>query len=94
MNGRLPLTDREGEVRELDEHDFSESIEFDQLPAAVKHKVGALRRRGPQREPTKERITIRLSREVVQAFRETGPGWQSRIDAVLKNWLAENNRQS
>ena len=36
---------------------------------------------------TKERITIRLSPEVVAAFRQSGNGWQTRIDAALKEWL-------
>lgn len=36
---------------------------------------------------TKERITIRLSPEVVQAFRASGEGWQTRLDAALKDWL-------
>jgi uncharacterized protein (DUF4415 family) len=31
--------------------------------------------------------TIRLSPEVVQAFRAAGDGWQTRIDAALKDWL-------
>ncbi|MDK9720009.1 MAG: BrnA antitoxin family protein [Rhodospirillales bacterium] len=38
----------------------------------------------PPAAVTKERITIRLSREVVNHFRATGPGWQTRIDDVLK----------
>ncbi|MDD2990796.1 MAG: BrnA antitoxin family protein [Zoogloea sp.] len=51
--------------------------------AAVKPGV----RRG-RRPPvvTKERITIRLSRGVVETFRASGTGWQSRIDAALKEW--------
>ena len=36
---------------------------------------------------TKERITIRLSREVVDQFRASGDGWQTRIDLALKEWL-------
>jgi uncharacterized protein (DUF4415 family) len=40
-----------------------------------------------QRAPTKERITIRLSREVVEQFRASGDGWQARVDAVLLDWL-------
>jgi uncharacterized protein (DUF4415 family) len=31
--------------------------------------------------------TIRLSPEVSSAFRATGHGWQTRIDAALKDWL-------
>jgi uncharacterized protein (DUF4415 family) len=39
--------------------------------------------RGPQKAPTKQKVTLRLTEEVVAHFRETGPGWQSRIDQVL-----------
>ncbi len=42
----------------------------------------------PLSEQTKERITIRLSHDVVLAFRATGAGWQTRIDAALKEWLS------
>ena len=42
----------------------------------------------PKAETTKERITIRLSPEVVAKFRATGDGWQTRIDAALKDYLA------
>jgi len=53
----------------------------------------ALRRPGrPPLEVTKERVTIRLSPEVVNAFRATGKGWQTRIDAALKEWLREHHR--
>jgi uncharacterized protein (DUF4415 family) len=39
-----------------------------------------------QAEP-KVATTIRLSPEVSSAFRATGTGWQTRIDASLKDWL-------
>ena len=44
----------------------------------------------PFAEQTKEKITIRLSPDVVQAFRQTGAGWQTRIDAALKDWLSQH----
>lgn len=31
--------------------------------------------------------TIRLSPDVSAAFRATGAGWQTRIDAALRDWL-------
>lgn len=46
-----------------------------------------VRRGRPAAQETKERITIRLSREVVEKFRAGGAGWQTRIDAALKDWL-------
>ena len=40
--------------------------------------------RGPQKTPTKEMITLRLDRDVLAAYRATGPGWQSRMNDALK----------
>ena len=44
----------------------------------------------PKAEITKERISIRLSPEVLTAFKSTGKGWQTRIDSVLKEWLKDH----
>lgn len=44
--------------------------------------------RGPQKAATKEHLSIRLSRDVVEHFRAGGPGWQSRIDRALKHYVA------
>ncbi len=41
----------------------------------------------PPAEVVKDRITIRLSPDVTAAFRASGNGWQTRIDAALKDWL-------
>lgn len=42
------------------------------------------RGRGKQKAPTKIRVTLRLDRTTVEAFRATGAGWQTRLDAALK----------
>jgi uncharacterized protein (DUF4415 family) len=80
-----PLIDREGEVRELTAADVKRfrpaKVAFS---ASLRATLGV---RGPQKAPTKERITIRLSPEVVQRFRATGDGWQTRVDAALQEWL-------
>jgi uncharacterized protein (DUF4415 family) len=59
---------------------------FSALPKTLQSKL-ARRTRGAQLVPTKERITIRLSRNVVETFRATGTGWQTRMDAALQDWL-------
>lgn len=80
-----PLIDSAGEVRELSARDLADFRPASQvLPPTLKQRLNV---RGPQKEPTKERITIRLSPEVVQAFRATGDGWQTRVDGALKDWL-------
>lgn len=45
----------------------------------------------PKAEVTKERITIRLSPDVLAVFKATDKGWQSRIDAALKEWVREHH---
>ena len=88
MSKRKPLIDAQGEVREVtaaDLRSFSRAAEA--LPASLRRKVGV---RGLQKAPVKERITIRLSQEVVQRFRATGDGWQTRVDAALQDWLKKH----
>lgn len=87
MNKPQPLTDDTGEVRELNTDAiarFRPAAEV--LPPSLQHKIAG-RTRGAQRAPTKERITIRLSRDVLDQFRATGAGWQGRVDSALKEWL-------
>ena len=39
--------------------------------------------RGSQKMPRKVPVSLRLSPEIVAAFKRGGPGWQSRIDHAL-----------
>jgi uncharacterized protein (DUF4415 family) len=38
----------------------------------------------------KQRINIRLSHEVIEHFKAEGEGWQTRIDAVLRQYIEEH----
>lgn len=40
--------------------------------------------RGPQKGPVKEAISLRVDKDVLAAFRATGDGWQSRMNAALR----------
>lgn len=88
MPKQKPLIDAQGEVRELTARDLGKFAPARKaLPESLRRKVGV---RGPQKTPTKERITIRLSRDVVQSFRATGEGWQTRVDVALQDWLKKH----
>ncbi|MGN2392664.1 BrnA antitoxin family protein [Pelomicrobium sp. G1] len=90
MARRKPLIDAKGEVRELTLEDLKKFKPAQEaLPPSLRKKLGV---RGPQKAPTKERITIRLSRDVVERFRATGEGWQTRIDAALRDYLKTHPR--
>ncbi len=53
----------------------------------------AARRRGPQRAPTKERITIRLDADIAAHFRAAGPGWQTRLNDTLRHAITRGSNQ-
>ena len=44
----------------------------------------------PKAETIKTPISIRLSPEVVDYFKETGKGWQTRMDEVLKDYVSHH----
>lgn len=53
------------------------------------YREGAIRRRGPQMAPTKTLVSMRYSQEVLDYFRATGPGWQTKMDEALKQWIRD-----
>lgn len=62
----------------------------------TQQKISALERargqRGPQKAPVKDRVGLRLDHDVVEHFRATGPGWQSRINDLLVEHVKRNSR--
>jgi uncharacterized protein (DUF4415 family) len=75
---------RAGIAADPDTHELSEAEMANLRPlAAIKRPLGR-----PKAEATKERVAIRLSPEVTAYFRATGKGWQTRIDAVLREYVA------
>ena len=46
--------------------------------------ASARRVRGKQKAPTKQLVSLRLDRSVVDAFKAEGRGWQSRMNEALK----------
>lgn len=63
----------------------------DVLPGLVGAKAARellLPKRGrPVSANPKEHVNIRLDADVVSAFRSSGSGWQTRLNAVLREWL-------
>jgi len=68
---------------------FARAKRFHELPEGLQAKLSAIqetsrKRRGLQKAPTKELISIRLSPDVLSALRATGDGWQTLIDDTLR----------
>ena len=54
------------------------------LADVVPELAAALRRgRGPQKAPTKKLVSLRIDQRVIDHFKATGEGWQTRINEVL-----------
>jgi uncharacterized protein (DUF4415 family) len=47
----------------------------------------ALGRGRPKAAHTKRALTVRYDEDVIEAFRATGPGWQTRMNDALRDWL-------
>ena len=89
MASRKPLIDADSSVRELTAEDLAKfRPAAEALPPSLIKKLGVRGR--PKATVTKERITIRLSREVVETFRATGEGWQTRMDEALQEYVREH----
>lgn len=72
---------------EWTEDDFARATPVHEAPPDIReaiYKAFPNTPRGPQKAAKKVPVSIRLSPEVVERFKADGPGWQSRIDEVLK----------
>ncbi|MBW8322064.1 MAG: BrnA antitoxin family protein [Rhizobium sp.] len=69
--------------------DPDDAPDLSQTPWREKLEATPVRVGRPKSESPKVSTTIRLDLDVLEGFRKTGPGWQSRINAALREWLAE-----
>lgn len=85
-------------MRRVDEHVLTPE-EYDDIPELTREMAEAadlyvgrklVRRGRPPKLKRKVAISIRLSENVLDAFKRCGPGWQTRIDEALEQWLEEH----
>ncbi|HHK5576986.1 TPA: BrnA antitoxin family protein [Neisseria polysaccharea] len=96
---RQSLTNADGEVRELAAEDFAlarpiaEALPEDLAKMLFSYEKqleekGTMQKRNTGKTP-KQLVTIRLSADVVEKFRAGGKGWQTRINEVLRQYVAQ-----
>jgi uncharacterized protein (DUF4415 family) len=66
----------------------SASIEDELLRLAEEGKVSEARSR-----PRKERVSLRVDCEVVDWFKSKGPGYQTRINRILRRVMVEGKKR-
>ncbi|MCR4158827.1 BrnA antitoxin family protein [Kerstersia gyiorum] len=68
--------------------DFQNAKRLNRMPAEFQQAVRRLR--GPQKAPTKVQTAIRYDADIAEAFKAGGPGWQTRMNNALREWLQEH----
>ena len=96
MNANKPVLG--SDLNKIDAHVITPE-EYEEIPEltdaffaqADLHIAGKLIQRGrPKSKQRKVLLSIRYSPEVVNYFRTTGSGWQSRMDEALKEWIRDH----
>lgn len=79
------------DIPEWTEKDFARARPISDFPELQEAFERARGQRGPQKTPVKDRVGLRLDHDVVEHFRATGPGWQSRINDILVEHVKRNS---
>jgi uncharacterized protein (DUF4415 family) len=68
--------------------DFARAVPFAHLPPELRETLASARQGVVVvAEPGQDFVTVPLHEELVAPFRATGPGWQARLNAALRDWL-------
>jgi uncharacterized protein (DUF4415 family) len=80
------------DLAKVDAHHITKA-EYDEAPeltkemldrAEIRHGDRIIKRGRPPLENPKEAVKLRLDHDVLAAYRKTGSGWQTRINADLR----------
>ncbi|QIW15925.1 hypothetical protein A4G20_06050 [Pasteurellaceae bacterium RH1A] len=84
---KTPLTDKElSQFRPLKDVMPAEFVEMVMAHQAERERLGFITPQDKQ-VPLKQSVTLRLSPEILEKFRATGKGWQSRLNDVLLDYV-------
>ena len=80
-----PLSPAHRKTKWIDPDDIPE-LSDEMITNAVPHRGGTPVKRGrPPAAAPKRAVSIRLDADVLEHYRATGTGWQSRVNIVLRN---------
>ena len=83
------------DLSRLDAHEV-QAEEYEDIPELTdefferaEYRIGnrLIRRGRPHLDHPKKLVSLRLDQDVIEQFRASGPGWQSRINAALRAHL-------
>src|SRR5690606_21650182 len=83
-------TRRDDDTPEWDAEDFKSAKRLSEMPADFQQAIR--RARGPQKAPRKVQTAVRYDVDIIEAFTADGPGWQTRMNDALRDWLRFHHR--
>jgi uncharacterized protein (DUF4415 family) len=85
----MPMKKRAGASVWVDPDDAAELTDdfFDR--AEIREGERVIRRGRPPLPAPKQAVTVRLEPELLARLRASGPGWQSRLNEAVREWLAK-----
>ncbi|HLI77608.1 MAG TPA: BrnA antitoxin family protein [Acidobacteriaceae bacterium] len=78
------------EIPELTERDVAQMVPFAELPKEQQELLLQIKHATIRPDPVKKPVTVALSADILDRFTATGEGWESRVDAALRQWLEEH----
>lgn len=67
-----------------------DGIDEDDRPATMQELNAARIARGRPIGSDKTQIALRVDNDVLNTFKQTGKGWQTRMNNALKEWLSQH----
>ena len=72
---------------ELDGIEPEDDVDSPDATQPMREVVTQRRAGRPAGSGNKEQVAIRFDKDVLSSFRATGPGWQTRMNDALREWL-------
>jgi uncharacterized protein (DUF4415 family) len=91
VDGHVIQPEEYEELPELTDEDMARAV----FSKGAEVLPNPIRARGRPRKPdARVQLSVRLSPDIIERFRATGPGWQTKIDRALREWLETNRPRS
>ncbi|HEX9423985.1 MAG TPA: BrnA antitoxin family protein [Pyrinomonadaceae bacterium] len=72
-----------------------EDIDFSDIPEITPEMFArAVRRRNFEPIPRKRQLTLRVDSDVIDWYKKQGPGYQTRINSLLRAYMKEHKRKT
>ncbi len=72
-----------------------EEIDFSDIPEITPEIFArAVRRRNFKPIPRKRQLTLRVDSDVIDWYKKQGPGYQTRINSLLRAYMKEHKRKT